>query len=122
MIPNQMGRFVFTLSGNYSSWLEGQVGFRNIGIQAMNEGGFHGHTLLAIPLDGLTDRFEQLFVVEGLGKEVYRACFHGIHTRGDIAMTGDENYRDSVRRMLQLLLELELELEPIQAGHQNIKQ
>src|SRR5438105_14538025 len=59
-----------------------------------------------IAIQGLMDRIQQVLVAEGLGQELHRARFHGLHGHWNISMTSDENDRDPDARISQLALKV----------------
>ena len=62
---------------------------------------------------GLVNCRDQLGVVHRLGQEVRRAVFHRLHAGRDVASAGEKDDRQRAG----LLLELSLQLQPVQAGH-----
>ncbi len=50
------------------------------------------------------DSIQQVLVPEGLGKELHRAGFHGLHRHRNISMPGDEDDGNPDARIRQLAL------------------
>ena len=72
---------------------------------------------LGVTFDGTADRREQMVVVERFFEEVDRTRFHGTDTGGHVAVAGDEDDREIVSCLRQLVLQI----EPSQSGESNIE-
>src|SRR6266550_9600135 len=55
----------------------------------------------------LVDSIQQVLVPEGLGKELHRAGFHGLHRHRNISMPGDEDDGNPDARIRQLALKVQ---------------
>src|ERR1043166_2729732 len=71
----------------------------------------------AIFLEGGVNGFKQVFVMNGLGKEIHRAALHRLYAHGNIAPAGKENDRNRAALRRQSLLQL----QAVQAWHRNIE-
>src|SRR2546427_5844982 len=52
-----------------------------------------------VAVQSLVDRIQQVLVREGLGKELHRTGFHGLHRHRNISMTGDKDDRNPDARI-----------------------
>jgi hypothetical protein len=64
-------------------------------------------TRSVIPHDPLLDRLQQILIVKGLGQKLQRTCFHRSHRHGNVAVTGEKNYRNLNVRLGKFLLQIE---------------
>src|SRR2546427_5252854 len=60
-----------------------------------------------VAVQSLVDRIQQVLVPEGLGKELHRTGFHGLHRHWNVSMTGDKDDRNPDARVNQLVLKVQ---------------
>src|SRR2546427_10269816 len=60
-----------------------------------------------VAIQSLVDRIQQVLVPEGLGQELHRTGFHGLHRHRNISMPGDEDDRNLDARVSQLALKVQ---------------
>src|SRR5258708_16597689 len=73
-------------------------------------------TSLSVTFFGTPYGFEQISVLRGFREEIYGACLHGAHTRGNVTFAGNENDRPMRASGGHRLLAF----EAIEARHRNI--
>src|SRR6476469_1459677 len=71
----------------------------------------------AIFLEGGVNGFKEVFVMNGLGKEIHRAALHRLYAHGNVAPAGKENDRKRAAFRCQSLLQL----QAVQAWHRDIE-
>src|SRR5258708_6940896 len=57
-----------------------------------------------VAIQSLVDRVQQVLVPKGLGQELHRSGFHGLHRHRNISVTGDEDDGNLDARVSQLAL------------------
>jgi hypothetical protein len=60
-----------------------------------------------VAIQSLVDRIQQVLVPEGLGQELHRFGFHGLHRHRNISMTRDEDDGNPDTRVSQLALKIQ---------------
>src|SRR5277367_709350 len=71
----------------------------------------------AVAFERNLDRVEEILFAKGLGEELHRPGLHGAHGHWDIAVTGEENDRNTNVG----LGEFRLEVEPANSRHSDIE-
>src|ERR1700682_1527537 len=70
-----------------------------------------------VAIQGLMDRIQQVLIAEWLGEKLYRTGFHGLHTHGNISMTGDKDDRNLEAGVSQLALKI----KTVDAGKSHVQ-